>query len=208
MVLDDVNHLTEIEPYLPPQNERFRVLITTHWNFDLPFSSLPLEELAEVQALEVLAQWIEVEQISCDAITKEDGASELCKRLGYLPLALHLVGRYVKKRRITLSEMLHRLAEKGLNHQALQVDESDRTRTMRIERGVAAAFELSWEELSESARRLGCLLSVCASTHTAYLLVKSVTEEQDIEFLEDANVELENLHLSQGKETYQMHPLI
>jgi hypothetical protein len=209
VVLDDVNNFGEVKPYLPTQNERFRVVITTHWNFDdLPFSPLPLKELTEVLALQVLAQWIGAEQISCDAITKEDVASELCKRLGYLPLALHLVARYVKKRRIKLSEMLHRLAEKGLNHQALQVDESDRTGTMKIERGVAAAFELSWEELSESARRLGCSLSVCASTHTAYLLVKSVTEEQDIEFLEDANVELEDLHLIQEKETYQMHPLI
>ncbi|MBD1919763.1 DUF4297 domain-containing protein [Microcoleus sp. FACHB-831] len=210
VLLDDVNNFTEIEPFLPPQNERFRVLITTHWKFDdLPFS-LTLHELKEVAALELLAQWVKTEQIFCNVTTKEDVPSELCARLGHLPLALHLVGRYIKKRRVTLMEMLQRLEGKGLRHPALQVDQNDRTQTIRIERGVAAAFELSWEELSESAQRLGYSLSLCASTHTAWSLIKSVTNESELEELEDARVELESLHLLQvqDKDLYQLHSLI
>jgi hypothetical protein len=48
-------------------------------------------------------------------------AKELVQRLGYLPLALQLVGRYVKKRKISLTEMLRRLEEKGLGHPSLEV---------------------------------------------------------------------------------------
>jgi tetratricopeptide (TPR) repeat protein len=88
------------------------------------------------------------------------------------------------------------------------VDKNDRTWTFNIKRGVAAAFELSWEELSENAKQLGCLLSLFALAPIPWSLVESVGAEQDPEDLEDARVELENLHLLQGEAIYQLHQLI
>jgi hypothetical protein len=194
VVLDNVDNYPEIEPYLPPQKSRFRVLITTRFKLDDLPCALTLEVLTLDGALELLKQWVGVETLSAES----DGASELCERLGRLPLALTLVGHYLKKRRISLAEMLKRLESKRLNHSSLEVHESDRTRTQSIERGVAAAFELSWEVLSESAQELGKSLSICSSAHTVWSLLSNVTPESETEALEDARVELENLHLIQG----------
>jgi hypothetical protein len=130
--------------------------------------------------------------------------------------------------------MLRRLEEKGLGHPSLEVKENDPTWTLNIKRGVAAAFELSWSELSESATELGCLLSLFANAPIPWLLVKRAaawkskgliflvlkvlqmvglfkrqsSAELDSEALEDARVELENLHLLMGEDTYVLHQLI
>ena len=203
VVLDDVNDYLKVEPYLPPQPSQFKVLITTRLQLDLP-QSLTLDVLGEVAALDLLQQWVEAETINQHLID----AKELCQRLGYLPLALNLVGRYIKKRKISLPEMLRRLEGKGLQHKALDVDKYDRAWTLNVNRGVAAAFELSWEELSENAKQLGCLLSLFALAPIPWSLVESIDTEQDSEDLEDARVELESLHLLQVEETYRLHQLI
>ncbi|NEU77316.1 tetratricopeptide repeat protein, partial [Hassallia byssoidea VB512170] len=203
LVLDDVKDYKDIEPYLPPQPSQFKVLITTRLKLDLA-GSLFLEVLQESDALLLLSQLIGEEKINQELAQ----AQELCQRLGYLPLALQLVGRYVKKRKISLAEMLRRLESKGLGHPSLIVNENDPTWTLDVKRGVAAAFELSWSELNEQAQLLGCLLSLFALAPIPWLLVESAAKEQDSEELEDARVELENLHLLVGEDSYQLHQLI
>ena len=202
VVLDDVNDYPKVEPYLPPQPSQFKVLITTRLQLDLP-QSFTLDVLDESAALELLREWIG-EKISHELAD----AKELCQRLGYLPLALNLVGRYVKKRKISLAEMLRRLEKKGLKHESLERDKNDLAWTLNVKRGVAAAFELSWEELTDRARHLGRLLSLFALAPIPWDLVESVETGRDPEDLEDARVELESLHLLQGEETYRLHQLI
>ncbi|BBD58560.1 NB-ARC domain-containing protein [Nostoc sp. HK-01] len=203
IVLDDVTNYGEIKPYLPPQPSQFKVIITTRLKLDLA-GSLFLEVLQESDALLLLNQLIGEDKVKQESAKVQ----ELCQRLGYLPLALQLVGRYVKKRKINLAEMLRRLEEKGLAHPSLVVDENDPTWTLDVKRGVAAAFELSWSELSEPAQELGCLLSLFALAPIPWNLVESAAKEKDVEALEDTRVELENLHLIQGEDSYQLHQLI
>ncbi|MHC5937192.1 tetratricopeptide repeat protein [Nostoc sp.] len=203
IVFDDVKNFSHVNPYLPPQPSQFKVLITTRLKLDLA-SSLFLEVLSETDALLLLAQLIGEEKQNQELAL----AKKLCQRLGYLPLALQLVGRYVKKRNITLADMLKRLEEKGLGHPSLVVKENDPTWTSNVKNGVAAAFELSWSELSDDAQQLGCLLSLFALAPIPWSLVEGAATEQDSEELEDARVELENLHLLQGGDTYQLHQLI
>ncbi|MEM9275841.1 MAG: NB-ARC domain-containing protein, partial [Cyanobacteria bacterium P01_F01_bin.143] len=168
IVLDDVKDYSDIKPYLPPQPSQFKVLITTRLKLDLP-SSLYLAVLSEPDALDLLTQLVGAEKVE-----QELGiAKELCQRLGYLPLALQLVGRYVKKRRISLSEELRRLEDKGLGHSSMEVPKNDPTWTPNIERGVEAAFELSWAELSEYAQELGCLISLFALAPIPWSLIES-----------------------------------
>jgi tetratricopeptide (TPR) repeat protein len=204
VVLDDVQNYPAIQPYLPPQPSQFKVLITTRLKLDLS-GSLSLQILSELEAIALLS-----ELIGEDKLTPETAqAEELCQRLGYLPLALQLVGRYIKKRQISLAEMLKRLEAKGLGHRALVVDMNDRTWTLSITRGVEAAFELSWEVLSSAAQELGCLLSLFALAPIPWSLVESAAPEQDTEDLEDARIELEQLHLLQSEDNYyQLHQLI
>ncbi|MGI2909587.1 tetratricopeptide repeat protein, partial [Tolypothrix sp. VBCCA 56010] len=203
LVLDDVKNYKDIKPYLPPQPSQFKVLITTRLKLDLA-GSLFLSALQESDALLLLSQLIGEEKINQELAQ----AQELCQRLGYLPLALQLVGRYVKKRKISLAEMLRRLESKGLGHPSLIVNENDPTWTLDVKRGVAAAFELSWLELNEAAQQLGCLLSLFALAPIPWSLVESAAKEQDSEALEDTRVELENLHLLVGEDSYQLHQLI
>ncbi len=204
VVLDDVKNYGDIKPYLPPQASQFKVLITTRLKLDLA-GSLFLEVLQEEEALKLLVQLIGEEKKNQELAQ----ARELCQRLGYLPLALQLVGWYVKKRpKITLTELLRRLEEKGLGHPSLIVNEKDPAFTLNVKRGVAAAFELSWLELNELAKQLGCLLSLFALAPIPWSLVESAAPMQDFEKLEDARVELENLHLLVGEDSYQLHQLI
>ncbi|MEH2284652.1 MAG: tetratricopeptide repeat protein [Nostoc sp.] len=205
VVLDDVNDFSKVEQYLPPQSPRFKLLITTRLQLDFP-QSFTLDVLSESAALELLQEWVGAEKVAQEL----EDAKEICQRLGCLPLALNLVARYIKKRRISLAEMVQRLDAKGkaLSHKALALDEKDRTWTLNVKRGVIAAFELSWEELSNDAKELGVLLSLFALAPIPWTLVESVETAKDVEQLEDSRVELESLHLLQGEDSYQLHQLI
>ncbi|MBO3464400.1 NB-ARC domain-containing protein, partial [Aetokthonos hydrillicola] len=203
LVVDDVKDFREVEPYLPPQSSRFKVLITTRLQFsELP--NLTLDVLQEEDALDLLQQWIGKEKILEELVS----AKKLCQRLGYLPLALQLAGRYVKKQKLSLITMLERLDQKGLRHRSLDQNNNDRTCTLNIKRGVAAAFEVSWDELTKEAKQLGCLLGLFALAPIPWSLVESVNTEQDTEDLEDARVNLEEWHFLQGDQTYHLHQLI
>ena len=202
IVVDDLKDYRQIKPYLPSQASQFKVLITTRLKLDLG-KPLDLRVLSESDALNLLTELVGKEKVN-----QEPGqAKELCQRLGYLPLGLQLVGRYLWKRKsfLSLSEMLELLKEKGLNHPSLVVDNNDPTWTSDITRGVEAAFELSWSELSKPAQELGCFLSLFALAPIEWWFLKNTVVEED---LEDAIIELENLHLLQGEDTYQLHQLI
>ncbi|MTJ31647.1 tetratricopeptide repeat protein [Aphanizomenon sp. UHCC 0183] len=204
VVVDDVQNYSAIKPYLPPQSSQFKVLITTRLKLDLS-GSLSLQILSESEAIALLSELIGADQLTSETAQAE----ELCQRLGYLPLALQLVGRYIKKRQISLAEMLKRLEAKGLGHPALVVDMNDPTWTLSITRGVEAAFALSWEVLSPAAQELGCLLSLFALAPIPWSLVESAAPEKDTEDLEAARIELEQLHLLQSEDhCYQLHQLI
>ncbi|MHC5733945.1 tetratricopeptide repeat protein [Nostoc sp.] len=203
VVLDDVNDYPKVEQYLPPQSPRFKLLITSRLQLDFP-QSFTLDVLSESAALELLQEWVGAEKVAQEL----EDAKEICQRLGCLPLALNLVGRYVKKRKISLAEMLRRLEEKKLTHESLARDEKDRTWTLNVKRGVAAAFELSWEELNDDAKELGVLLSLFALAPIPWTLVESVETGKDAEQLEKSRVDLKDLHLLQGEDSYQLHQLI
>lgn len=203
IVVDDVTNYSKITPYLPTQSSQFKVLITTRLKLDST-DYLSLEVLSESDALKLLTELVGEEKVN----EEPEKAKELCQRLGYLPLALQLVGRYVLKRNTLFSQILKRLEEKGLDHRSLVVKDNDSTRTSDITRGVKAAFELSWSELSQDAQELGCLLSLFALAPIEWSLVENMAVEQDSEDLEDARIELEDLHLLQGGDTYQLHQLI
>ncbi|MEH2035329.1 tetratricopeptide repeat protein [Nostoc sp.] len=203
VVLDDVNDYPKVEQYLPPQSPRFKLLITSRLQLDFS-QSFTLDVLSESAALELLQEWVGAEKVAQEL----EDAKEICQRLGCLPLALNLVGRYVKKRKISLAEMLRRLEEKKLTHESLARDEEDRTWTLNVKRGVAAAFELSWEELNDDAKELGVLLSLFALAPIPWKLVESVETGKDAEQLEKSRVDLKDLHLLQGEDSYQLHQLI
>ena len=206
LILDDVHQYAEIQDFLPPQEQRFKVLITTrqHW-LAASFEQLRLPVLSESAALALLESLIGTSRLQAEL----EVGKGLCEWLGYLPLGLELVGRFLKRRtNWTLARMQEQLIDKGLQLSALQNPSAD----MTAQRGVETAFEVSWEELNQPARDLGCFLSLFALAPIPWrLVVERCLSAQNEEELEDIREEqLLNLHLLQAVEgeVYQFHPLV
>ncbi len=206
LVLDDVtNYRQQVQPYLP-ESSRFKVLVTTRERLGKPIVLLDLEVLAPADALELLKSFLGNERVEQEL----DVAAELCEWLGYLPLGLELVGRYLEEESLSIAQMLERLKHKGLRHPSLKETDT----MMTAQRGVADAFELSWEHLDENAQQLGCLLSLFALAPILWALVEGVykcwqSNEFEPENLEKSRRDLIKLHLLKtDKETYSLHQLI
>ncbi|MDZ8083694.1 MAG: tetratricopeptide repeat protein [Nostoc sp. DcaGUA01] len=206
LVLDDVGEYQQVKPYLPSSSSRFKVLITTRQYLGASIKQLSLDVLQPEAALELLKSFFKE---TPQRIEQELAvANQLCEWLGYLPLGLELVGRYLKRKPdLSLTEMLQRLEKKRLEQPALVKPEGD----MTAQRGVLAAFELSWQELNDDDKQLGCLLSLFAPAPIAWDLVEQCLPEEDEEELEEIRDDkLLNLHLLQRKDegVYQLHPLL
>jgi len=205
LVFDDVTDYATIKPYLPPSTApRFKVLITTRLRLGASVDQLELEVLDESAALELLESLVVGDRIQLE----QDCAQQLCAQLGYLPLGLELVGRYLaRKPDLSLAAMLQGLQEKRLATLAMRQTEGD----MTSESNILSAFELSWETLSESAKLLSYLLSLFAAAPIPWSLVEQCLADRDPEDLgEVRDNELLNLHLLQRTNpgTYRLHPLI
>ncbi|MBG1266717.1 tetratricopeptide repeat protein, partial [Nostoc sp. WHI] len=234
LVLDDVSDYEEVKLYLSALSSRFKVLITTRQYFG-GIAKLPFDVLQPEAALELLRSLIGVERIEKEndltpqppsllgkgefysPLLVGEGLGErslaalhLCEWLGYLPLGLELVGRYLaRKQDLSLAEMLRRLKEKRLDERSLSKSKSEGN--MTAQRGVLAAFELSWQELEDNDKQLGCLLSLFAAAPILWKLVEQCLPEEDVEDLEEIRDDrLLNLHLLQrkGEGIYQLHPLL
>ncbi len=209
LIVDDVTaYKQQVKPYLPG-NPRFKVLLTTREQIP-NVTPLNLEVLHPDDALKLL------ESIIGDRIKAEpETAEELCKWLGYLPLGLELVGRYLADEEdLSLAKMLQRLQRKRLKHSSLQ-NEDDTAETAKL--GVAAAFELSWERLQKQpeTQQLGCLLSLFYPDAILWDLVETVYqgwqgEDIDLEDIEDSRRKLVKLSLFQRtqEKTYRLHQLL
>jgi tetratricopeptide (TPR) repeat protein len=237
LVLDDVSDYEEVKSYLQSLPSRFKVLMTTRQKLGR-IAQLSLDVLQPEAALELLKSIIGVERIEKENdLTPQppslrgkgefdsppllgEGLGErsrgelvalhLCEWLGYLPLGVELVGRYLaRKQDLSLAEMLRRLQNKRLDERSLSKSKSEVD--MTAQRGVLAAFELSWQELEDDDKQLGCLLSLFAAAPIPWKLVEQCVTEEDAEHLEEIRDDrLLNLHLLQrkGEGIYQLHPLL
>ncbi|MBW4520821.1 MAG: tetratricopeptide repeat protein [Scytolyngbya sp. HA4215-MV1] len=206
VVLDDVTDDEVVKPYLNLLDPRFRILITTRLKLLASAQRLELEVLTEVASLELLRVLVnDPERIDSQLID----AQRLCEWLGYLPLGLELVGRYLARREdLSLVEMLERLEAKKLAAQALLQAEQ-----MTAQLGVAEAFLLTWDDkqFPDEAKMLCGLLSVFALAPIPWNLVEKCLPDWDKEALEDCRVEqlLGRSLLSRvGKELFQLHQLL
>lgn len=172
IIFDDVRRYKQIKDYLPPQGEkRFKVIITTrNEQIALNFNPINLEVLKPDAAVELLAVFL------LNAVANNpEKARELVKWLGYLPLGIELVGRYGQYMNCGLTEILQQLQTQKLKDESLQFPQNA---FMTAQRGVAAAFELSWGELSASSRLMGEWLSLFAESRINEKLILSLFEER------------------------------
>ncbi|WP_198287576.1 tetratricopeptide repeat protein [Rivularia sp. PCC 7116] len=202
VVFDDVREYQQIKDYLPPNEPRFKILVTTRQQWlGQSFKRVILEVLEENAALELLVSFVGEERVDLE---KEE-AKKLCADLGYLPLGLELVARYLQRKpNLSLIKMCQRLA---LEHRSL----IERSGDMTAKLGVKAAFELSWRELKEETQELACLLSIFALALIPWELVEQCLPEEDKEDLEDIRDDFLvdfSLLEDKGENSYQLHQLI
>lgn len=203
LVFDNVtDYKTQVQSYLPPESPRFKVLLTTREKFDRTLPQLRLGVLKPLAAMKLLKSLVGRERLKSEPWV----AREICKSLGYLPLALELVGRYLDTMPdLSLEKLRKRLKKKRLEHEAI----AKANPLMRYEYGVAEAFALSWEQLDKNAQSLGCWLSLYALADIPFS-VEAIEDDDEQELNEKAIAELWKLHLlqRQSKGIYRLHPLI
>ncbi|WP_287257211.1 NB-ARC domain-containing protein, partial [Moorena sp. SIO4E2] len=206
IVLDDVpsfskDYKQRIQPYLPPAQSRFKVLVTSRQRPGASYRRIDLDVLSPEAALELLrSRSVAYGQslVGKERIEKEPNEAEaLCEWLGYLPLGLELVGRYLDIHpNLTIAKVQKRLEKKKLAAKALLYQTEQGEITAQL--GVAAAFELSWDDLKEcpEAQQLGCRLSLFAPAPFDWFLVeKCVIETEDEDDWEEEQEELEDLRV-------------
>ena len=168
VVLDNVEESQVVQEWLPKMHN-CTILITSRqhdWPPDLGLSLLPLEILPRADSLALLRKLARRLDRSSNAELEP-----IAERLGDLPLALDLAGRYMYDRRIlSPAGFLEELEKSGsaLKHSALK-DWTEHNPTQH-ETNLAATFTLSWERLESSgmpdvctSQRLFCASGYCAS---------------------------------------------
>ncbi|OLT61705.1 caspase family protein [Moorena bouillonii] len=91
LVFDNVTDIKQIQDYLPPMGSRFKVLITTR-SSQLPYPSVPLGELPETEALELLAQLLGKELVQQEL----EFAKKLCQLVSCIPLGLYNIAAQIR----------------------------------------------------------------------------------------------------------------
>ncbi|MEI6064837.1 MAG: tetratricopeptide repeat protein [Pseudanabaena sp. ELA748] len=206
VILDDVPKAESIPDVAMPFDPRVRVLVTTREReLNVGFESVPLDVLSEEKALELLRKIVGAVKVDKELVT----VNEICNTLGYLPLGLELIGEYLSKNRfLTFAKLQERLN---------LVDESiSRERTYRFyaHRGVEAAIQLSWDDISTSSQRVAMLLGLFAPVEILWELVAGIGASAEITEAElnEARGQLDSLHLIQPIDEecnfYKIHTLV
>ncbi|MEH2420538.1 MAG: tetratricopeptide repeat protein [Nostoc sp.] len=171
IVFDDVTDLDNLRQVVP-QDNRFRVLITTRLRHLDPnfIQEISLDVLSPQKepgkALELLKRLLGVTDRRVE--NEPEAATAICECLEYLPLGIELVGGYLLgDPNISLNIMFGRLQEYKLAESALQ----DRETLNSTQLGVKAAFALTWSELDPLAQQLGIFLSLFSPTLILWDLV-------------------------------------
>jgi tetratricopeptide (TPR) repeat protein len=204
VVLDDVTDYQAIEPYLPPPDPRFKLLITTRSQLGSSVKDFSVEELDENSAIALLASLVKDGRIQAQA----DDARALCEWVGNLPLSLELLGRYLAyDNDLSIRELLLELETVRLRAEALSAIEAG----MTAQRGVLKALELSWKDLSEEERELAYLLGMFATAPISWEIVEQCFETKDPKVLKKTRSKglmSRSLVKRVGEGSYQLHQIV
>jgi tetratricopeptide (TPR) repeat protein len=214
IIIDNVSDFKDFRHVLPKSND-FKILVTTRRkNIDSSLNELDLDVLSSDSAVLLVSSFLDVKTKRVDA--EKDSCKELCEWLGYLPLALELAARYlVDDPELQIKDFLDQLRSQKLLNPALDYsDEGIKSNypLMTAERGVRAAFELTWQKLNDSTQKLACLLSLFDSAAIPWELLEKVALAEDWQS-EELNIAKKsllkwNLIRYADNKIYRIHPLI
>ncbi|WP_204052363.1 AfsR/SARP family transcriptional regulator [Microbispora siamensis] len=201
IVLDDVSNESQVLPLLPG-NPASAVIVSSRSRLVGLAGAMHVDvDLFDVnQSVDLLAQVAGAERVEAEREAAE-ALAELC---GHLPLALRIAGaRLAARPHWSVEQLVERLRD-----ETRRLDE-----LMHGEMGIRASLSLTYEGISEEARRLLRRLAVLDSRifsvwTGAALLDRPLTEAQDL--LDDlADAHLVEVLVGRGPHTqYQIHDLI
>jgi hypothetical protein len=206
VILDDVPNAESIPDLVMPIDPRVRVLVTTREReLNVGFESVPLKVLSEEKALELLGKIVGAAKVDKELVT----VKEICNTLGYLPLGIELIGEYLrKKRHETFAQLQKRLnlADESISR--------ERKHRFYAHRGVEAAIQLSWDDISTGSQGVAMLLGLFAPVEILWELVAAIGASAEIteDELNEARGQLDRLHLIQpineSCDFYKIHTLV
>ena len=206
IIFDDVRDYEDIKPYLPPkQDKRFKVLITTRFNYlSKAIHTINLDLLTAAEGLQLLEIYLGSERINAEL----KQAKNLCQELGYLPLALALVADLLLQQEgCTIKKIRHELTAKVLEDESLTPVDSNIT----TERGVKASLDLCWQKLNDEAQKLALYLSLFALAPFSLSLIEDLLSDENTNEVEKwLTNSLVRFSLVQvlDENQYQLHTLV
>ncbi len=201
--LEDPAAAREILPRLHHHNLRLLLTARRHrWPKDLGLNPLPLETFTPEEARDFLRRYLPPERAT------DADLDALAERLGYLPLALELAGRYLHAlAALSVADYLARL-EDVFAHRSMQNWRPEEGSPTAHDLNLWATFHLSWERVSNpDARRLFLACGYLApNTPIPAAILRLVVEDE--EALAEALDDLSNLGLLTPPPEPTVHPLL
>lgn len=207
LILDNFEELAAANPILARlRHSGLRLLLTSRrkdWPAALGLARLALEEFSPDESLAFLRKSLPEERASEAALQK------LAERLGHLPLALELAGRYLDRLpRLGIDEYLLGLG-KALDHPSMKNWKPELGSLTGHDLSLAQTFAQSWEQLQAPlARRVFIKAGYCAPNTPLPAPVLEAMLEGDAETLALDEALADLLGLGLLKEGSAIHPLL
>ncbi|MFZ5857909.1 MAG: tetratricopeptide repeat protein [Chloroflexota bacterium] len=164
LILDNFESVKDASQVLARfQSPSLRLLITSRhsdWPSTLGLQSVPLDTFTPAESRKFLKKYLK------NRSTNEE-LDQLAERLGRLPLALELAGRYFDGHpRLSVSQYLTRL-EQAFEHDSMRGFRADLPNPTQHDLDLLATFTLSWEQVkSDPTQKIFLAAGYCA-TNTA-----------------------------------------
>ena len=204
IVVDDVTDYLEIAPFLPTTYSQFDILLTTRQNLGSVVNEYTIRELNTNGAVDLIKSLLESARIP----EQIDRLIALCERVGNLPLALEMMGRFLDR---TPDSSVDSLLESVEEHTVAESVLEDTDEEMTAQLGVAKALELSWQTLSEAEQKLACLIGLFAYEPIEWSLIEICAAHlnfENLRHLRDRGLIAHSLLSRIGPNTYQLHRLV
>jgi tetratricopeptide (TPR) repeat protein/cellulose biosynthesis protein BcsQ len=208
LILDNLEDISAAREWLGQLcGGPLRILLTARradWPADLGLSPHSLDTFTPEESHAFLQRYLPEDEVQA--------LDNLAERLGHLPLALEMAGRYLKRRRRKrVVDYLEEL-DQPLHHHSMRNWREELGNPTGHDLDMMATFALSWEEISdETAQRLFLIAGYCAPGEPIpyKLLERAADLEQDVcdETL-DRLISLGLLDLKASNVGPTIHPLL
>lgn len=207
IIVDDIDAAEKLTRLLQGVGTRFYFLLTARQQLSpsVVKRQIMVPPLETQKAVELFCEFLKG-----DPRADEDlpDIQQLCAWLGNLPLPIQMVADYMMIDPAgTAREIYEQLQNNRFNDDALMREVSDD----QAQKGLAGAFWLSWNRLSEDAQRMGMVISQFAPEPCPWSLVKAAYTEDDAQTLLPARSLLLKFHFfaydREGK-TYSVNRLL